>query len=170
MQVQPPCQTQGAAATREALVVAVAKKVWTGGIGQALGKSTGEAGGEKPLSALTQRWKCCHSSWMSKEHGSFEVWLIIWGAPFSSEFYLGSTEERRHPPITTAKFQVITIAKPPVAVLKTLKGWCRRQRFPTCASEEAYWSLHLTPIRDRGFRCNRDQGIMRVSKIFRECV
>lgn len=87
MQVQPPRQTQGAAATIAVLVVAVVKEVWTGGIGQALGKSTGEAGGKRPLSPLTQRWKCCHSSWMSKEHGSFEVWSMIWGAPFSSESF-----------------------------------------------------------------------------------
>lgn len=125
MQVQPPCQTQGAAATTAVLVVAVVKVVWAGGSGQALVELTGEAGGQKPRSALTQKQKCCHSSWMSMERGSFEAWLIIWGTQFSSErmFYFGSAEET-HPPITTVKFQVITTAKPPVTVLKSDKGSC----------------------------------------------
>lgn len=113
MQVQPPCQTQGAAATTALLVVAMVKVVWAGGSGQALGESAGEAGGETPRSALAQRQKCCHSSRMSLERGAFEARLIIRSTQCSSErmYYFGSTEEK-HPPTTAAEYQVtFTAAK-----------------------------------------------------------
>lgn len=82
MQVQPPCQTQGAAAaaTAAALVVSVVEVVWAGGSGQALGES---AGGEKPHSAKMQKSR--HSPRMSLERGAFEAWSIIWGTQRSSE-------------------------------------------------------------------------------------
>lgn len=63
--VQTLCQTQGAAAATTVLVVAMVEVVWAGGIGQALGESAGEAGGEEPHSVLSQRQKCHHSSRMS---------------------------------------------------------------------------------------------------------
>lgn len=93
MQVQPPCQTRGAAATTAVLVVSVVKVVWAGGIGQALGESAGEAGGEKPRTALAQMQKRCHSPRMSLERGAFEAWLIIWGTQCSSErmYYIAPT-------------------------------------------------------------------------------
>lgn len=99
MQVQPPCQTQGAAATREDFVVAVVKVVLARGIAPALRKSPGEAVGETPLSALTQKQKCYSSSKKSTEHGSFDEWLIIWGTWNSSErmYYNGSADTHTSP-------------------------------------------------------------------------
>ncbi len=94
MQVQPPCQAQGAAAaaaaaaaaeaeaeaeaaatttTTAVLVVSAVKVVWARGSGQALGESAGEAGVEKTRSALAQRQKCCRSTRMSLERGAFEA-------------------------------------------------------------------------------------------------
>lgn len=99
MQVQPPCQTQGAAATRVDLVVAVVKMVLVRGSAPALRKSAGEAVGETPLSALTQKQKCYYSSKKSAELGSFDEWLIVWGTWNSSErlYYYGSADTHTSP-------------------------------------------------------------------------
>ncbi|KAG7216230.1 hypothetical protein INR49_029081 [Caranx melampygus] len=83
VQVQPPCQTQGAAGAAAAtvLVASEVKLVWARGIGQAPGEEEdGEAGWEKPRSALAQEQRCCHSPRMSLKCGAFEAWLIIWAA------------------------------------------------------------------------------------------
>ena len=54
--------------------------VWARGSGPALGGWTGEAGGECPSSALTQRQRCCSSPELRTEQGPFDTRLVIWGA------------------------------------------------------------------------------------------
>lgn len=89
VQVRPPCQTQGAAGAAAAtvLVASEVKVVWARGIGQAPveEEEAGEAGWEKPCSALAQEQRCCHSPRMSLKCGAFEAWLIIWATQCSSQ-------------------------------------------------------------------------------------
>lgn len=106
MQVQPPSQTQrAAAATTAVLVVSEGKVVWAGVSGQALVELAGEARGENPDSGLAQIQKCCQSPRTSLEHGGFKAWLIHLGTKCSSSrvCYMDGAKKKKHPQLQSSR-------------------------------------------------------------------